>query len=194
MKDYEGPVYQSDEQKPRRFAHRGSSEGRPSFKPTLQSRRQEIESYEPAYKPPETERFNVQKARDNEVLEAEIGGGELYEVPFVKQQEHRNVSLPNVQKLDKSMEMVVDEDEYVPRSQYEPSFKPTVEAKVQAEQPPVSMSQPTQASQSATTFQPKHMPKPYRAEKMEAVDLHTRELAKRLVKTRDTFLLFEQED
>ena len=129
---------------------------------------------------------------------------EEYQIPFLKKNERQ------VKKLNQaSLENVMNERQTQPMSK---PVQPNRPARTLAETYPSATQTQKEKSQelNETTskipqpyeaeakkerkpvFQPKELPKPYKGQAGRKEDVETtRELAKRLVKTRETFLLFE---
>ncbi|MCW6661035.1 hypothetical protein NHG28_02230 [Aerococcaceae bacterium NML201209] len=198
MKEYEGPVFQNRQQKRieaskfNRSSQRHAT--RRSFKPVSESRQH---TYETAYQDRDKERFerlkHVRVERD--VLSDEPTPSEVYDIPFMRQQDKRASVRQRMSKASTQPAEEVNMNERTPRSVYEPSFKQDARrTEIIPEPSEPEVPQSLVEEEVDTPFRPKQMPKPYRgAKEMAEIDLHTRELAKRLVKTKDSFLLFEEE-
>lgn len=195
MKDYEGPIYRDGLQDAdnRHFAQRSTRKNfeRQRFKPAFQSSNQ--------FSKPPTQREEKKKQVDTKQQQSQQESGatstsglEHYEIPFLKNKDQSvktvdNSNLPhpndgfmaygNGQQSEEDRE---GELEVVGRTVYTPSYQLKKEL-----------------DQDKEPFKAIELPKPYR-EKSEGTqsvkDSNMRELTKRLHKTKDSFLLFENEE
>lgn len=192
MRDYEGPVFKDNKQNTdkRHFAHRSSriDSDRKRFEP----------AYQLPQKPKKAIRSNVddQQAEVNKakgmhegaVSTTSTSGLEHYEIPFLKKEQSNktidNANLPRPEDgfmAYNSKAQEDDEDERFKEPVGRTTYTPSYQLKKQ------------QVDQEKVPFKATELPKPYKkVEKKEiSLDEDTRELTKRLHKTKESFLLFE---
>lgn len=185
MKKYEGPAYNNGtgQSAKRRFDHptQGMESGKFKFEPAYSIKQKKSQHSEDIR--------NTQTKQANEDITDELkqsapkSGLEHYEIPFLKKQHKTMTPVKNHKDLEESQTRNDENHDITSRSQrsnYEPSYKKQIE-------------QLSEEEQVRRPFKPKELPKPYK--KPEAIDRrvdeNTRLLAKRLHKSKNSFLLFE---
>lgn len=203
MKNYEGPVYNKGENNSnkRRFdrSSGSNSSGKFKFEPAYSGKqRQSIDSHSEDIPPTQnehveqTEQVNVEQTEQVSYKR----GLENYEIPFLKKQNKSLADLRHETEREYREELPEEslftdefnsdryEDIELPskteRSSYQPAYNPSVDTN-QVE------------SQNKQPFKPTELPKPYQKPDTinQRVDENLRLLAKRLQKSKDSFLLFD---
>ena len=201
MKKYEVPAFnnrscQSDK---RRFDHptQGMDSGKSKFEPAY------LNQQKKSQQPKDNQLVEAKETKEDSLREpkqtTQQSGLEHYEIPFLKKQNKQTTSLNTQQSLeetqssdDETSTVVSNWDATKPslRSNYEPSFKKQVANthEVQDEEEQIEDNPFEERPFKAT-----ELPKPYKKQKLSnrQVDENTRLLAKRLQKSKNNFLLFE---
>ncbi|XJS11318.1 hypothetical protein ACF3NG_03525 [Aerococcaceae bacterium WGS1372] len=193
MRDYDGPVFREGKQDTdkRHFAQRSARRNseRRRFEPVYQiprkSKRQPVNQSDDAKAQVESKQARL---KQETTPKSSTSGLEHYEIPFFKNRDKStktvdNSNLPSPEDgfMNSNSQSHVDKDdegikEPVKRTVYTPSY-----------------SLKRQADQAKVPFKASELPKPYKKEETKKVNTSsdTRELTKRLHKTKESFLLFE---
>lgn len=193
MKDYEGPVFNDGTKKSekRHFGHPSSrmDSGKSRFEPAykVKNTKADLQHAEESHRVQDVKNKQENKIEETLKQSEPKSGLEHYEIPFLKNQNKTLSSIKTRSYTDtievsgKGNKIGVGSSEKVYNGHTErTSYKPTYQQRVKQES----------ASQK---FKTTELPKPYKAPDKtdDRVDENTRLLAKRLLKSKNSFLLFE---
>lgn len=170
MKDYEGPAFTNDRDNLKRprftFHDQETSSGKFTFEP----------AYKKESKPNKVRDENLQRneARTSSEMSEPALSLDNYEIPFLKKrQQKEDRHKINISKEENSTEELVNsQEQQTERSNYKPSL-----TQKQEERP--------------EEFKATQLPSPYKG-KAKEMELTPRQLASRLRKSKESFLLFDK--